>query len=84
MLRNVLVVLHFVGLASLPGGVLVQSRLIRRGEARILAAIMHGVWIQLITGIALANREKERPGSWVVPTISILTLADIVISVFWH
>lgn len=55
ILKNVLVVLHFVGLASLLGGVLVQARSFKTGRAVVLAAIMHGAWTQLITGIALVG-----------------------------
>ncbi len=55
ILRNVLLILHFVGLASLLGGVLVQLRSIRTGDARILPAILHGAYLQLITGLALVG-----------------------------
>ena len=114
ILEKVLLVLHFVGLASLLGGVLVQSKLLRSG-ARVLPAIMHGAWLQLITGLALTgvisatdndldntkiavklgillvivvlafiNRKKTNPKAWVVPAIGLLTLANIVIAVFWN
>ncbi|MFC0678714.1 hypothetical protein ACFFGH_12770 [Lysobacter korlensis] len=53
ILRNILMILHFVGLASLLGGVLVQLRSIRTGDARILPAILHGGYLQLLTGVAL-------------------------------
>jgi hypothetical protein len=55
ILRNILLVLHFVGLASLLGGVLVQLRSIRTGDARILPAILHGAYLQLVTGVALVG-----------------------------
>src|SRR5215218_3291271 len=55
ILRNILLVLHFVGLASLLGGVLVQVRSMRTGDARILPAILHGSYLQLLTGIALVG-----------------------------
>ena len=54
ILVKVLLVLHFVGLASILGGVLVQTKLFRSG-ARVLPAIMHGAWLQLITGLALTG-----------------------------
>ncbi len=53
ILRNILLVLHFVGLASLLGGVLVQLRSVRTGDARILPAILHGAYLQLASGLAL-------------------------------
>jgi hypothetical protein len=55
ILRNILLVLHFVGLASLLGGVLVQVRSMRTGDARILPAILHGAYLQLLTGVALVG-----------------------------
>lgn len=54
ILEKVLLVLHFVGLASILGGVLVQAKLLRSG-ARLLPAIMHGAWLQLLTGLALVG-----------------------------
>lgn len=114
ILRQVLFVLHIVGLASLLGGVLVQISAFRGGKARILPAIMHGAWVQLVTGVALVgviasgddhvnnakigvklailivitviafiNRKKTSTAAWVVPTIGVLALANIVIAVFW-
>lgn len=112
ILRNVFLVLHFVGLASILGGALVQ--LMAKGAKRVTAAIMHGAWLQLITGLALVgvaemgdghvnnakiatklvvlivitviafiNRKKTQAASWIIPTIAVLTLANIVIAVFW-
>ena len=112
ILRNILLVLHFVGLASILGGALVQ--LMAKGAKRVNAAIMHGSWLQLITGIGLVgviemsgghvdntkiavklgvlivitviafiNRKKRHVASWIIPLIATLTLANIVIAVFW-
>ena len=113
---QILFVLHLVGLASLLGGVLVQVTAFKTGTARVLPAIMHGAWLQLITGLALVgvisagtdehlnnikigvklavlivitviafvNRKKTAPAAWVVPTIGVLTLANVVIAVFWR
>ena len=53
IVRNILLVLHFVGLASLLGGVLVQLRSMRTGDARILPAILHGAYLQLLSGVGL-------------------------------
>ncbi len=53
ILRNILLVLHFVGLASLLGGVLVQLRSIRTGDARVIPAMLHGAYLQLLTGLGL-------------------------------
>ena len=55
ILRGILLILHFVGLASLLGGVLVQIKALKPGKARIVPAIMHGAWLQLISGIGLVG-----------------------------
>lgn len=116
ILRGILLILHFVGLASLLGGVLVQIKALKPGKARIMPAIMHGAWLQLITGIGLVgiiqaadlgevnnvkigvkliilivltvlafvNRKKPTVASWIVITIGVLALANVVIAVLWH
>ncbi len=112
IIRNILLVLHFVGLASILGGALVQ--LMAKGTKRVTAAIMHGSWLQLITGlglvgviemgaghvdnskiavklvvlivitvIAFINRKRDHVASWIIPSITTLTLANIVVAVFW-
>lgn len=55
ILRNILLVLHFVGFAAILGGVLAQLTTAARGRGRVLPAIMHGAWLQLISGIALVG-----------------------------
>ncbi len=50
---DVVVVLHFLGLASLIGGWLVQLR--STGERRILPAMLHGALTQLVTGIVIVG-----------------------------
>ena len=53
VLYNVLVVLHFVGLASLLGGWLAQ---LGAREGRVMnLAMLHGVLTQLVTGVALVG-----------------------------
>ncbi|WP_394770135.1 hypothetical protein [Lacisediminihabitans sp.] len=53
ILEHSLLVLHFVGLASILGGVLVQITAFKTGTARVLPAILHGAWLQLATGLGL-------------------------------
>jgi hypothetical protein len=114
--RNVLLVLHFVGIGALLGGVLTQMRAMKSGTARIVPAVMHGAWTMLATGlllvgiaypmgngeyvdnakiavklavlvaivvIALVNKKKETVAKWVIPVLSLLTIVNIVIAVFW-
>lgn len=52
MIYDWLVILHFIGLASLVGGFLVQMRVKPR---KVNAAMFHGVLTQLVTGLALVG-----------------------------
>lgn len=50
-----MLVLHFVGLASLLGGFLVQIKALKPGTAKIIPAMIHGAWTMLITGLLLVG-----------------------------
>ncbi|MDO8106663.1 hypothetical protein Q6348_05565 [Isoptericola sp. b441] len=109
-LKHLLLVLHFVGLASLLGGFLVQMK----PKAKVVnAAMLHGALTQLVTGVALVGvvgaidtvnypkvftklvvllvilglvyafrgRDKVSTGVW--GAIGGLTLANVVVAVFW-
>jgi hypothetical protein len=52
ILRLVLVFIHFLGLASLLGGLLVQMR---GPERRIVPAVVHGALTQLVSGVLLVG-----------------------------
>ncbi|TEX51787.1 MAG: hypothetical protein B7C55_03755 [Actinomycetales bacterium mxb001] len=49
---NALVVLHFIGLASLLGGFLVQMKSPEKG---VNPAMLHGALVQLVTGVLLVG-----------------------------
>lgn len=49
---NLLVVLHFIGLASLVGGFLVQMRYAEKG---VNPAMLHGALTQLVTGVLMVG-----------------------------
>ena len=114
ILEKALLVIHFVGLSMILGGVLVQTKLFRSG-AKVLPVIRHGAYTQVASGIllvavimatdndlnnvkiavklgiaivvlvlALVNRKKVNPASWVVPAIGVLALTNVIIAVFWH
>lgn len=51
--RNIVLILHFIGMASLLGGVMVQLKDIFAGKGKIVAAMIHGAWTMLVTGLAL-------------------------------
>jgi hypothetical protein len=55
ILRNTLLVLHFIGLASLLGGVIAQVPAIKAGAGKINSAIFHGTLTQLVTGVLLVG-----------------------------
>ncbi|TFB73285.1 hypothetical protein E3O06_08630 [Cryobacterium glaciale] len=55
LLRNILLILHFVGLASLLGGFLVQIKPIIAGKGTIVPAMFHGALTQLVSGLLLVG-----------------------------
>lgn len=60
LLKDFLLVLHFVGLAALFGGFLLQIKSLRQKTAEILPAMVHGAWTMFITGLLLVGaREWE-------------------------
>ena len=55
VLRTILVILHFVGLASLLGGFLVQTKAIAAGKGTVVTAMVHGSLTMLVTGLLLVG-----------------------------
>lgn len=55
ILKYFLVVLHFVGLASLLGGFLVQMKAMRTKSAEIIPAMVHGAWTMFLSGLLLVG-----------------------------
>lgn len=65
ILRNSLLVLHFVGLASLLGGFLTQMKAMATKAARVVPAMVHGVWTAFVTGLLLVGvREWMAAMQW--------------------
>ena len=60
IIRNSLIVLHFVGLASLLGGFLTQVKAMSAGTAKIVPAMVHGAWTALVTGLLLVGVAEWR------------------------
>lgn len=58
--RNTLVVLHIVGLASLFGGFLTQMKAMAAKVAKVIPAMVHGVWTAFITGLLLVGVAEWR------------------------
>lgn len=65
ILRIILLILHFVGLAMLFGGFLVQQKAIAGGRGTVLPIMWRGALAQLVTGLLL------------VATIEMGDLADL-------
>lgn len=65
---NLLVILHFLGLASLIGGFLVQ---IRTSPRVVNMAMLHGALTQLVTGVLLVGLRyplhNTDPEEWALP-----------------
>lgn len=55
IVKHFLVVLHFVGLAALLGGFLLQIKALRLKTAEILPGMIHGALTMFLTGLALVG-----------------------------
>lgn len=55
IIRNLALILHFVGIGALLGGVLTQMSAMKSGTARVVPAVMHGAWTMLVTGLILVG-----------------------------
>jgi len=75
---QVLVLLHLVGFAALLGGYLVQLRAV---EPEINAAMLHGSWAVLASGIALVVLVVLGPGVTDYAMLVIKLLLAVVIVV---
>lgn len=58
--RNTLLILHFIGLASLLGGFLTQMKTLAQSAAKIVPAMVHGAWTMLATGLLLVTLAEWR------------------------
>ncbi|WTW97018.1 hypothetical protein OG216_28295 [Streptomycetaceae bacterium NBC_01309] len=55
VVRQLLLVLHIIGIGSLLGGFLTQMKGMKTGDVRINPAMTHGALTMLVTGIALVG-----------------------------
>ena len=60
IVRNSLIVLHLVGLASLLGGFMTQMKAMAAKSAKVVPAMVHGAWTALATGILLVGVAQWR------------------------
>jgi hypothetical protein len=60
IVRNVTLILHFIGIGALLGGFLTQMKSMRAKQAKIVPAINHGAWTMFITGLILTGVAEYR------------------------
>ena len=58
IVKHFLLVLHFVGLAALLGGFLLQIKALRLKTAEILPGMVHGALTMFVTGLALVGARQ--------------------------
>jgi Flp pilus assembly protein protease CpaA len=73
---DVLVVLHFLGLASLIGGFLVQ---IKTTPRVINNAMLHGALTQLVTGVLLVGLRYSDSAQWAKPDNAKISVKLVVL-----
>ncbi|HEY7796860.1 MAG TPA: hypothetical protein VIB61_03705 [Microbacteriaceae bacterium] len=60
ILRNITLILHFIGIGALLGGFLTQMKAMRSRQAKIVPAMNHGAWTMFITGLILTGIAEYR------------------------
>ncbi|MDI2126800.1 hypothetical protein [Yinghuangia seranimata] len=55
VVRQLLLVLHIVGIGALLGGFFTQMKGMKTGDVRIVPAMTHGALTMLVTGVALVG-----------------------------
>lgn len=81
ILKIILVILHFVGIASLLGSFLVQVKEIGQGKGKVLAGMFHGALTMLVTGLLLVVIAEFTPDV-VVNHMKIGIKLAVLIAVF--
>lgn len=77
VLINFFVGLHIIGIAALLGGFFTQMSAMKRGEARIVPAMLHGAWTMLATGLILVGLNQA--GHHHLSTIKIGLKAAVLV-----
>ena len=86
ILRNSLIVLHFIGFAAVFGAFITQMKAMGQGVAKVVPAMVHGAWTLLATGLLLVGvREWMAMMEWAPELdhmkIGVKTLVLIVLIV---
>lgn len=75
---NLILILHFIGLASVVGGFLVQMRSAQKG---VNPAMLHGALTQLVTGVILVGLAEMQDEDVDHAKIAVKLVITIVITV---
>ena len=75
--RDVLVFLHFIGLAAVFGGLFTQ---LRSNPRVVNSAVLHGILTQLVTGLALVGLAEADGGDVDHAKIGVKLLVALVIA----
>jgi len=79
--NNILLILHFVGLASLLSGFFYQLKDWGKGM-KVNAGILHGAWLQLITGMGMVGLIQAMHGTEQVNNV-IVAVKSIILTVIF-
>ena len=70
LIIRITLVLHLLGFASIMAGTLSQVALFKTG-AKVLPSILHGSWLSLLTGLAMAGLLPANGENVIALTISL-------------
>ncbi len=83
---GIVLIFHFLGLAALLGGVLVQVKENIAGKGRIITGMFHGALTQLVTGLLLVGFIEMGDGSinnWKIATkLAILIVITVLVVMY--
>jgi hypothetical protein len=79
--NNILLILHFVGLAALLSGFFYQLRDWGKGM-KVNAGILHGAWLQLLTGLGMVGLIQAMHGTEQVNNL-IMAVKTVILTVIF-
>ncbi len=79
--NNILLILHFVGLASLLSGFFYQLKDWGKGM-KVNAGILHGAWLQLITGMGMVGLIQAMHGTEQVNNL-VMAVKTVILTVIF-
>jgi vacuolar-type H+-ATPase subunit I/STV1 len=79
--NNILLILHFVGLAALLSGFFYQLKDWGKGM-KVNAGILHGAWLQLITGLGMVGLIQAMHGTEQVNNL-VMAVKTVILTVIF-